>query len=294
MHKITYILGRIDDMQNMIPEYFHKDMRKIMFSWMTHNINNKYMQDGGGKRHKEDFIQHYKNYKLNIGVDQGDNDTIITIYTLDEKNPSACAIIHIMDNIASLSGLSHYKNCTSPIILAGKGGGTFILEFVLWFLKKNQEKYKIKMIVLEDISRKVCPDCDEQTHLATQYFLMYNNTWYGKYGFLPYDKIDRKPDKDKIKLYKKNRDIIKNAKVKDVQLFKYMKKAIIKHNIEGIDLSKLEQNIINLQDKPLSLVIRALNDTHTAFCCVFAYITKKIYTELKLYDFYKGDFYLVI
>ncbi len=123
---------------------------------------------------------------------------------------------------------------------------------------------------------------------------MYGNTWYGKYGFLPYDKVYQKPDKDKIKIYKKNQDIIKKTKVKDVQLLKYMRAAIINQNIKGVDLDTLEKSINKLQDKPLSIVIRGLIETNNVFCCVFAYVSKKLYAELGLYDFYKSDFYLDI
>ncbi len=138
MYKISYIIDRLDDINESIPLYFRKDIRRNMFEIMTRDINKKYNQIGGGKREKKDFIEKYGDYKLNVVISKGDDDIIISIFTLGQKNPSACAVIYIMDGIATLSTLSHYENCTYPVI-SGKGGGTLLLRFILWFLKKNKK-----------------------------------------------------------------------------------------------------------------------------------------------------------
>lgn len=295
MFKISYILNRMDDIEKMIPTYFHENMRKTMFNLMANDINNKYNQIGGvdKKRKGYESIETFEGYKLKVGISVGTNDTIVTIYTLGQENPSACSIIFIANGIATLSNMSHWDKCTYPII-TGRGGGTLLLEFILSYLKQNKRKFNINRITLDDISRKSCNNCDDQIHLASLSFLTHNNTWYGKYGFLPYDSVKQRPDKEKLRLYRMNQAILKKIKVKDVKLLKYMEQAIKDHNIKGINLSVLKQSIEQFKTQSLSIFIRALLDTNPSYCCVFAYVAKQIYAELHLYDFYKSDFYLDI
>lgn len=121
---------------------------------------------------------------------------------------------------------------------------------------------------------------------------MNGNTWYGKYGFRPYDKNDQKPDKKRTKKYIRNQKIIEGVKVKDIPLVKYMNNAIAKHNIKNIDMNTLGPKIESLGNETLSSLIKVLMAEYDSFCCIFAHIINKIYKKLGMYQFYGKSFYI--
>jgi len=293
---MDYIINRIERIQDHLPEYFHHQLRKQMFNLFMPQIHLKYnfdmTQEGGHKPTQKEFYQKYKGYEFRIFIDKTENDITITIRT-HETSPSDCIIIAVdlKDRNAIIHGLSHYNKCTKPFIEQGKGGGSILLKFALGIIKVNKDIFNIDRIILEDNAQKDCNNCDKK-RLSNLYFLMNGNTWYGKYGFRPYDKNDQISDKKRIKKYIRNQKIIEDIKVKDIPLVKYMNDAIIKHNIKNIDMDILGPKIESLGNEPLSSIIKVLMDGYNSFCCIFAHIINKIYKKLGMYQFYGESFYV--
>ena len=300
--RTIYIENKIKWFQKLNPIIFHREIRRAVYDIYAKIINNfgTSKLNGGIKLQddsiKTEFIQTYDKYKFKMTLEKTKYDILLNILTFEKDNPKHCALINIERNlhIAYLSNISYFRNCTTPDLVRTKGGST-ILQFLLGFLKKNKDVLGINRIVLKDNSIKVCNNCPHNIQLNTMYFLLHHQTWYGKYGFRPFDKIEMKPDIQYTKLYNQNREKISQLKVKDTKLGNYFKEAIKEYDKnKNIDLDHM-LNIVNLwKDKPLSQVLRVMMKDYDKYCCIFGYIQKMLYIDLNLQNFYGFDFYLDI
>ena len=295
MNKIHHINHKINFIKKHSPKEFHDIIRRICFERFAFNINDRYdfLNDKqiGGRVSKE-LIQEYKGYKFRIHIEKQD-DITINILT-HNVNPLFCGIIDInkKGKVAALINISSYKNCTIPDLI--NKGGSIILNFIIGFLKLNKNSLGINRIVLRDNSTKFCNKCPEQINMAMMYTLLYGDTWYGKYGFRPYDTMQNKPYQPHVDSYNKNKNIIQNAKVIDVNLIKYFKDAVKLFKLTDINTEHFDKLFIVWKDKPLSQILRVLLKDYDKYCCIFTYISKKIYDELGLFPFSELPFYLDI
>jgi hypothetical protein len=210
----------------------------------------------------------YKDKEFKFKFDKSDSS--ITIYR--EKLNGACILIFINseERFAYIHDLSYYPECSKP----NTKSGTEILLVSLKFLKKYKEKYGIDRVVLTDNSLKYIKGCKDPVILTRNYFLLNNDTWYGKFGFKPYDITLNKPNKQNRKEYKNNRNRIKETKVKDYLYF-------IRKYLSVSDKDK-ELNI--------SVFLNKLMKQHDN-CKVNIFI-EKLFIEMKLFDFHLLGFYL--
>jgi len=297
MQKIHHILNKIELIKNINPTEFHKFIHLELFESMVENINNKYNdiinQYGGLDNKKEkEFTQKYKGYIFRINIIKMKNELIVNILT-HNTNPLYCAIVDIdLENkVGVLHSIGKYKDCTIPPVTIN-GSGSIILNFILGFMKINKNNFGINRLVLKDNSLKICQHCPKEIILSDMYFLLYNNTWYGKYGFRPFNTYLYKPDEDLTKLYINNQTIIDNAKVKDVKLLQYIEEAIEKYNIMDIDIIKIKHVISIWKDKKLSKLLRMFLKDYDRYCCLFIHVSNELFNELKLRTFHQMSFYL--
>lgn len=87
-------------------------------------------------------------------------------------------------------------------------------------LKKYKDKFGISMITLTDNSIKKCGE--ENIILSKMLILLGGDTWYGKYGFRPYDIQVKSMNKKTNKEYEKNKKVIKKITITDVNIIKYI------------------------------------------------------------------------
>jgi hypothetical protein len=296
MIKAKYIRDKMDFIKKHSPEQFHGIMRRLCLEWFYYKINDRYdfLYDSqyGGNNKTQEIIQDYKGYKFRINIKKN-NDWLIHILT-HKTNPLNCAVIDIetKSKIAALINMSSYKDCTIPDLI--NKGGSIILNFIIGFLKLNKKKFDINKIVLRDNSAKVCPNCPVHIQMSRMYFLLYGDTWYGKYGFRPYSVNQNKPDEFLNNDYIKNQQIIKNAKVSDIDLIKYFKDAVNKYKLKGINIEHFEKLFILWKDKPLSQILRALLKDYDKYCCIFEYVGIRVFRGLGMTDFTELTFYLDI
>lgn len=292
---MDYVLKRIERIQASVPKYFHAQLRKQMLNWFLPKIHSKYnfVQKGGDNNIQREFIYPYKGYEFRVFIEKSENDILVTVRT-HEDNPSDCVIVAVdlEDRNAILQGLSYDKKCTKPYIEPGKGGGSILLKYILGFIKVNRNTLKIDRLILQDNAKKDCQNCTKKLPLSDLYFLMNNDTWYGKYGFRPFDKNDQVPHARRIAKYIRNQEIIKRTKAKHVDLVRYMKDAITEHNIKNIDIAILGPKLEQMGNESLSSVIKILMKTYDAFCCIFVHIIDRIYKKLGLHSFFGDDFYI--
>ena len=306
--RIEYIKKRINWFKKYVPKMFHMQITIMMFeiygqavNYMDYDTIMRSIHRGGGieKTHTVEI----NGYTFKVSVEKNDNDILIKILTYKESNPESCANISVdqKSGIAILGNISYHEGCGKPIQLGHtiyrgmpeNPTGSMILKFILKFLKKNKKALNINRIVLTDNSYKICKRCND-IKLSNLNLLLYGDTWYGKYGFRPYDNNKNAQDKKGIKKYNKNKQIIKQTLVKDVNLIDYIKRGIFKYKLYHIDSTILIEKIKEWQDHKLSDVLIALMKEYDKYCCLFEYIQEKLINELNILSFHHMPFYLDI
>ena len=239
--------------------------------------------NGGGK----DLTIEYNNESF-IFTKLDDEYTTIISYILQAKNKEAeCVVISIDKElkIASIDNISTDDlQCTNQQITYV---GTFLVELTIKLLKKYKDKFNITKILLSDHSSLYCNQIRKSISLADLYTLKYGITFYGKFGFVPFD---TESNKKLNKKFNKNKEIIKNLKVKDSKLLYYLEKFQDKkkYNINKI-INYVKENENNL----LSEIIIVLTNFSMIYE-ILNYIMPKIFNSNGLTSFNNISFELII
>ena len=155
-----------------------------------------------------------------------------------------------------------------------------------------KDHYKYNKIILQDNSYKKCHDFNIE--LCKMYTLMYGDTWYGKYGFLPAK--DYSIDKIKFKKYEKNKSIMGNIKMKDFpELKQYLENSFESVKNAGNIIAN-KKMIMKLYDKYyqknilLKNFIKIFLEDYDKSCLLFYSFYESLYDDLGLADFYKQSY----
>lgn len=300
-------------------EIIHKNHMKIMKELGIKNYKEvyyEYIRDGPelldfiNNRiiNKNDIQQHGGSKPLKIKYIFEDNEFIlfekkikdgydIAVYKKNdpEKIPPCLHIIINTDkNIAYIQNISYHKECISTG-LDWPGGGSTLLKMSIQLLKDTKKRYKVNKIQLKDNSYFYCKSNHKRIHLPIMFTLIYGTTWYGKYGFRPYDPIENTEDTHLGELFDENKKIVLTTKIKDTKLFDYLFE-IGKKSIS--DENELKKRIKDYYKEKKDLTIneffkKYMTDFNDS-CEVFYLFYQKFYTNQKLYDFTGRSFYLDI
>ncbi len=265
------------------------------FKTMCENSVNK-CQYGGGK-----LIIKYKDMDFEFSKYRDEDYTMIA---LTVKGNIDCLLIRInkKEKMAEILGIGYYPYCfTNEQIkhFRGKTGGSLLLRLALKIVEEIKDQYKIEKITLQDNSHKLCHE--NQIDLSKMYILMYGETWYGNYGFIPYDSANGIEHKFGIKKYGKNKDIMNKVKVKDVpQLKKYILDSynnILKNNEDVEDLMLKKEELMEMynkyknEDRLLKDFIKKFLVKYDKTCLLFYAFYEALFDDLDLADFH-GKYYV--
>lgn len=224
------------------------------------------------------FFKHSDEYNIIFSIFREDND----------DNKSCCVImINREEHSAYISGISYDKKCfTNAQINAFKSDATgkLLLRASLAFIDKMKDHYKLKYIYLKDNSSKPCKIAHDNIPLGTFLMFVSGNTWYGKYGFIPFNYEKQITDTYKLKKYKNNQEIIKTTKIKDTNIKKYIGKAIKKLNISSKGLDDYVDERLNMT---ILKFMKEFSIDYDVFCGIFYYIYRDIMDDLKIYNLHE-------
>jgi len=267
--------------------------RSFMFYEKFFNKNNLFV--GGGEEieiKKEIFM--YKDYKFIIRIlKDNENDNIII--KIRSKTYGLCVLMFIDKDLdyVQLQNISNFPDCSINRLLPHRGGGKILLGVVIDYLYKNYNIYKKNRIVLADNSNIICRynNKSKNIFLAPMTTLKTGHTWYGLFGFRPFDDLKQKPDINGLRYYKQNYEKMQTLKLIDN---KFIIKLILdidkKYNYNIIN-GDIIQKIINKNKDILikDFIIKLLKINN--FCIIFEKIYIDIMIELKLYNFTGKLFY---
>lgn len=237
-------------------------------------------------------------YKNKIFYFDKESNKSENIYFLRGKNNSNISCITIFVNKLLREAVIHEiyydEDCLYPDMKNEYKSGRTILKLALKLIDQIKDKYKIKHIKLQDNSNKLCQSNNQvvRIRLSSMMILSTGETWYGKYGFIPYDKSDENISANLKKAYEKNTKIMNTKKIKDVKNFdKIIDRSLKKININ----TDMKDKIYKLYEeyKKNNMLVKdfvsdLLEKKMFSYTCLFFYnVYLEIFNELKLQDFHK-------
>jgi hypothetical protein len=198
-----------------------------IFYYSLYNRNNKF-QKGAGKH----TILKYKNEEYKFYVFNEGNSISYNLYKNNDVNDiPECLIIDVnkKEKFVHIGGISYDDNCFE--VNSIQKSGSTLLKIALKLIEKIEGYYGLKYIQLKDNSSKYCKKAGINIELSSLYMLTRADTWYGKYGFLPFDDIKQTVHKKNYDKYIQNKKIVNNILVKNTKIRKYLEKASNKLNL---------------------------------------------------------------
>ena len=286
-----------------------KDPKKVYFQYMVDEkelINfidnrfidnrNKYVQNGCGNTIKLKYTYDNKRFILYEKTTEDGYD--ISIHRKDDiENSQTC--LHIMINsvlkLAYIQNISYYKDCIKTG-LDYPGGGSILLKMCIQFLKETKDRYKVSRLQLKDNSYFTCDDNKEKISLALLHTFVYGETWYGKYGFRPYKAYKNIRDETLYKIYKQNKNIVNNTKIKDTNLFIYIQRIIKKKvdNNENKERLLMKKFYDKFKDYTIKMFFKKYLVNFQYSCKAFSEFYVEFANDNNIYDFNGKSFYLDI
>jgi len=271
-------------------QYMLEDHDLMRFIEDRYNNNT---QKGGGKIRKIHYV--FENYDFVMYERKIEDGYDISVRRNDDiEDAQTC--LHIMCNsklgLAYLQNISYYKDCVK-VGLQYPGGGSVLLKMFLDFMRTNKDRYKIKRIQLKDNSMYPCKN--SKIKFAIMHTLMFGNTWYGKYGFRPYDPYENKPDEYGREKYNLNKLITKTTMVKNTKLFDLLKDALKKAKPDYTD-NKIKTFVDTFRQNYGSYSVNRFAQEFLAkydmTCDVFYLFYERFADNIGLTNFFDRSFYL--
>ena len=159
-----------------------------------------YANFGGTKQSTKKFK--YSNGKYTFIIHQDiDSEHITFSIMCDDIDIYMLMFIPINKNYVYLQSINYYENCSFPE-MPKTNEGTLLLKTTLNFIKSIKDRYNLKYVQLMDNSVFNCKTDKQNTPLSNLSMLTRGHTWYGKYGFVPFDTINETLDIDGIVNYR--------------------------------------------------------------------------------------------
>jgi hypothetical protein len=241
----------------------------------------------------------YRNLKFKFLVYQNKNKHI-TIKITNKKHIE-CIIIFIdsSDRNAIIMNISNEEGCIQEGMIY-KEGGKILVQIAIKYLKTYKDKFNINRILLSDMSFVKCTNnISEKSKrnmiLSDLYMLTHGDTWYGKFGFKPFDVINNEPSRDGIIEYVTSKKIINNIKLKDYnKLYKLIIEADKSLNINYFKENELKLFMKDNQNSLIKDILKILFKKKFPFCIIFEYIKRTIMNDLNIKSFHEKTLYLDI
>ena len=172
-------------------------------------------------------------------------------------------------------------------------GGSLLLRLCIKFIKELKNKYDLTHIQLKDNSFIYCKQSKTTIDFDSFYMLTHGNTWYGKYGFVPYDPEQETLDIDKLVSYKLNQKLVNIVKVGCINIRPLIEKAVTKFKLDNV----FTYNFINkmmkkYEDKPLQFFMNDLVKEYDHTCGIFNEIYKNVMEQAGMINLHGNTYYL--
>jgi hypothetical protein len=287
--KLSKILKRLH-----VKKYYDVAMRicqgnEHLFYYNLFDHNNE-LQNGGSKH----TTLKYKNEKFKFYVFNEGNSILYNLYQNDniDKIPE-CLVIAVdkKEKFAYINGISYDGDCFQ-IDSIQKSGST-LFKVALLLIEKIKGHYGLKHIQLKDNSNKYCEKSRTNIELSSLYMLTKGDTWYGSYGFLPFDVDKKMLHKSNFDDYIQNKSIVKNTLLKDTEIIKYLIQASKELNLK-ISRSVFDKLYDKYKDESVQYFFLKFMGNFDKYCELFALVYKKLMKQLGLNNLHGVTYYKLL
>jgi hypothetical protein len=168
-----------------------------------------------------------------------------------------------------------------------------LLKLAIQYLRDFKTRYNVERIVLQDNSFFKCRN-DKNISLAIMYTLLYGTTWYGKYGFRPYDESKKGLDEELYVAYKNNIKIVTTKKIKHTIMFEIMYELYKTNMSEEEALRKKKKYREKYGDLTIDKFFRVFLKNFENSCLIFDQFYRTFCTKEKIQKFDTHKFYLML
>jgi hypothetical protein len=211
-----------------------------------------------------------------------DDENKLILYSYDDKTTDCVSLfIDKKNKLIQLTSFGRNSGCFK----SESNIGSNLLRLTLKMIEKYKDYFKVNKIVLGDNSTFKC-STNENINMGMMMTLLSGDTWYGKYGFRPFDENEYKIDKVGNKIYEKNKKIMNTVLVKDINLEKYLLKIHKKYPNEFT-----KEDIVNIIVLELKNPKKLLKDFLSEFtdknyfdlsCKYFSTFYRKMFDDIGL------------
>jgi hypothetical protein len=296
---------RIPNYKKVYAQYF-MDYQFMQFIDRFHYTVMDYQNSKkGGCTKKINYT--FDNKKFVLYEDRTKNRIDISIRRKNDTE-SAPSCLHIIINSSATSGIAYVQNISyykdrCKIGLNYQSGGSILLKLCIQYLKENQIKYGAKRITLNDNSTFICNSNQERIEFSLMHTLLFGDTWYGKYGFRPYEPYKNIPDDTLNDFYKKNKLIVEKTLVRDTNLFEYIRR-VVRKKVNGskeqdellleTERMWMEKYYENFKDYTIGRFFKTYLNDFQETCKHFSEFYIEYAHDCGIYNFYGESFYLDI
>ncbi len=240
-------------------------------------------------RHKDlffNYIQNGGNYPSKLKVKYNDitfkfekskiDDDNYILYATDDLE-CVSVIINSFDRVAEIHGISNYKTCVNTTF-SNESIGTTLLQVTIKMLIKYKNIFNINKIIIVDNSLKKCNNTNIE--LSMMKILLTGHTWYGKYGFRPFNSETFDLDIYKNNRYNNNINIMNTITILQANILKYVK-LTKKENI----IKDVEKLVTNYPNYLLTNFITSFLHNYDKTCKYFVLFYQQLFYDIGLTSF---------
>lgn len=273
---------------NKLHIYKPNEVSRIMTSDNYENCTRRFSiksdnvveQIGGNDSESIEYSFRGYNFIIYKSVDEYSTDYAIHDKS-NEDNPEMCMWLSIYhgSNGIEIKNVSYFKNCAINGMPKTRGG-SLMLQMTLYFIDNElKEKYKLVYAYLKDNSFFQCHNM--KIELDSMSMLSRGHTWYGKYGFVPYDSHNETIDKVRLKGYHKNQYLVYTTLVKDTNIRKYFIDGIKKLDLTNLfPPNKVQQMFKEYDNLPILVFFKDLLDQYSLTCAIFDLMYKQVMFDI--------------
>lgn len=302
MRKIIEKLNNIFEQINLfVPESIIIDIitddRNYFYNIFKHTMN----MYGGGNNETIKFIYNGIDFYFDKYNDK--YSIHYSIYRHDDIKQQENTCIYIMVNKqeknAYIGEISYDQKCFNTsqekqMKKFQKGNneeeyeftGSLLLKVGLKFIDTIKDHYDLQFIQLKDNSRKLCGKINEYIDIDSLSMLTNGDTWYGKYGFVPYDKDKKQTDIFNYKKYKYNQNIVNTKILKDTNIIETIEYIMTKLEMNKKIINEIQKSAEKYMNMPIKHFLNWFlkKKREKVSCYIFFLAYKQIMYDLQMHN----------
>ncbi|AYV82467.1 MAG: hypothetical protein Hyperionvirus1_46 [Hyperionvirus sp.] len=210
---------------------------------------------------------------------------------------SICMLIFIPkdDNYAYIDNISYHPQ-RAVNGMPKTSGGTLMLKVTLDFIENDlKDRYKLKYMSLKDNSYFYCDQVGGTIDLDSLYMLTRGNTWYGKYGFVPFDSEKVMIDYDMLVEYKLNQRLVDIIPLGCTQIEEYILVALNDPKFRMvISKKRIKETLEMYKQFPIKKFFKDFLEKYDKTCGVFAVIYKNVMRDVGMRNLHGVSYYKLL